>query len=66
LVKHMFTTGFTLTAGKQAIGELFAIVGQHLTDLDRTPSWSYRLSLARWQLSFWHGPRCGVFWIGMG
>ena len=34
LVKHMPAAGFTLTAGKQSIGELRAIVGEYLGDPD--------------------------------
>ena len=35
LVKHVLAAGLALTAGKQPIGELRAIVGQHLGDPDR-------------------------------
>jgi len=36
LVKHVPAAGFTFTAGKQPIGELLAVVGQDLGNLDRT------------------------------
>lgn len=34
LVKLVVATGLTLTAGKETIGELLAVVGQHLGDRD--------------------------------
>ena len=35
LVELMVATGLALTTGKEAIGELLAVVGQHSGDLDR-------------------------------
>ena len=36
LIKLMVASGLALTAGKQPVGELLAVVGQDFLDLDRT------------------------------
>jgi hypothetical protein len=46
LVKHMPAAGFTLTAGKQPIGELLAVVRQDLGNPDRATSQRKRVVAA--------------------